>query len=415
MVSAFRVVGLCLLLALAPGLSAASGPESSAPVVTLPSTSLVARDLAVVINESDPLSVAIGEYYQSRRGIPAENVVRVRFDATRASLGAQEFARVRAEVASRTPAHAQAYALTWARPYRVDCMSITTAFAAGYQPAFCSERCTATRWSPYFNSNSRRPFRDFGLRPTMSLAALDFERARELIDRGVAADGSMQKGKAYLVSTTDLARNVRSKTYPDAELMVGDQAPIERLTTAALEGKQDVMFYFIGAAEVGKLPTNRFLPGAVGDHLTSLGGDLTGVMQMSSLRWLEAGATGSYGAVTEPCNILGKFPNPGMMMKRYLAGETLIEAYWKSVAMPGQGLFIGEPLANPYGGYRVMFDGRDLAIEARALPSGRYDIKGARDAAGPYVTIADRIEYTRGVTLRIRDATLPFYQIVAAL
>jgi hypothetical protein len=35
-------------------------------------------------------------------------------------------------------------------------------------------------------------------------------------------------------------------------------------------------------------------------------------------------------------------------MHHYLAGETLIESYWKSVAMPGQGIFIGEPLARPY-------------------------------------------------------------------
>jgi xylose isomerase len=27
----------------------------------------------------------------------------------------------------------------------------------------------------------------------------------------------------------------------------------------------------------------------------------------------------------------------------------LIEAYWKSVAWPGQGLFVGEPLARPWG------------------------------------------------------------------
>jgi hypothetical protein len=37
-----------------------------------------------------------------------------------------------------------------------------------------------------------------------------------------------------------------------------------------------------------------------------------------------------------------------MLLRRYLAGETLIEAYWKSVAMPGQGIFIGEPLAAPF-------------------------------------------------------------------
>ena len=35
-------------------------------------------------------------------------------------------------------------------------------------------------------------------------------------------------------------------------------------------------------------------------------------------------------------------------MQRYLAGEALIEAYWKSVARPSQGVFIGEPLARPF-------------------------------------------------------------------
>jgi uncharacterized protein (TIGR03790 family) len=69
---------------------------------------------------------------------------------------------------------------------------------------------------------------------------------------------------------------------------------------------------------------------------------------MSALRWLEAGATGSYGAVVEPCNFPQKFPHPAIAIGRYLQGETLIEAYWKSVAMPGQGVFIGEPLASPF-------------------------------------------------------------------
>jgi uncharacterized protein (TIGR03790 family) len=108
------------------------------------------------------------------------------------------------------------------------------------------------------------------------------------------------------------------------------------------------MFYFTGAATVNGLERYRFLPGAAADHLTSFGGMLTNSSQMSSLRWLEAGATGSYGTVVEPCNLLGKFPNVAVLMAHYLAGETLIEAYWKSVLMPGQGLFLGEPLAAPF-------------------------------------------------------------------
>lgn len=320
-------------------------------LITEAETAFSPQDLAVIVNDADPLSVAIADYYQRRRDIPAENLIRVKFKAGRTTLAVSEFEALRTEVITRTPRGVQAYVLTWALPYRVDCMSITTAFAAGFDPAFCSERCTATRWSPYYNSNSRKPFDQFGLRPTMSLAAADIEHARKLIDRGVAADSaSAASGKAYLVTTDDIRRNVRSGGYADAKLLVNGRLPIE-ITGSWVQGKQDIMFYFTGATSVPGIATNRFLPGAVADHLTSFGGDMAGAgSQMSSLRWLEAGATGSYGTVIEPCNILGKFPNPGMLMKRYLAGETLIEAYWKSVAMPGQGLFIGEPLARPYAG-----------------------------------------------------------------
>ena len=93
-----------------------------------------------------------------------------------------------------------------------------------------------------------------------------------------------------------------------------------------------------------------FRPGALADHLTSLGGDLLGTEQMSSLRWLQAGATASYGTVSEPCSHWQKFPNPSVLLKHYVQGNSAIEAYWKSVAWPTQGLFIGEPLAAPYRG-----------------------------------------------------------------
>jgi uncharacterized protein (TIGR03790 family) len=79
-----------------------------------------------------------------------------------------------------------------------------------------------------------------------------------------------------------------------------------------------------------------------------VGGDLLGTGQMSVLRWLQAGSTATYGTVSEPCNHWQKFPNPLVLLKHYLHGETATEAYWKSVAWPTQGLFVGEPLAAPY-------------------------------------------------------------------
>ena len=141
---------------------------------------------------------------------------------------------------------------------------------------------------------------------------------------------------------------MRSVTYPATERLLRNRVAVRRLEQDALFGAADVLFYFIGKDAVEGLETLRFVPGAIADHLTSAGGELTDSSQMSALRWLEAGATGSYGTVVEPCNLRQKFPDPALVARNYLRGETLIEAYWKSVAMPGQGIFIGEPLAAPF-------------------------------------------------------------------
>jgi len=150
------------------------------------------------------------------------------------------------------------------------------------------------------------------------------------------------------VTTDDVARNARIDKYPQAVAEAAGRINVQLVQAARVKDRPDVLFYFIGAAAVPDLDTNRFIPGAVADHLTSFGGMLTDSRQMSSLRWIEAGATGSYGTVVEPCAFPAKFADIRVLVRRYLAGETLIEAYWKSVAMPGQGIFIGEPLAAPF-------------------------------------------------------------------
>jgi uncharacterized protein (TIGR03790 family) len=312
------------------------------------------RHLGLVINDSDPLSVEIGRIYAAQRRIPAAQVIRIRFPPS-PFLSPSQFNAIRQQVLRRTPNQVQAYALAWAAPYRVGCLSITTAFAFGYDPRHCAEGCRATRVNPYFADGAvRRPWEALGIRPTMLLAASNADQARRLIARGVAADGSRPPGTAYLLSTSDTARNVRALGYGRVRAAVGEGFRVRVLKADALRNANDVMFYFTGLAVVSDLASNRFRPGAVADHLTSFGGQLTpaGVSseagQMSALRWLEAGATGSYGTVVEPCNIPAKFPDPALLMLYYRRGDTLIEAYWRSVAMPGQGVFIGEPLARPW-------------------------------------------------------------------
>jgi uncharacterized protein (TIGR03790 family) len=304
--------------------------------------------LAVIVNDADPLSRRIGAYYAQQRHIPEKNLIHVSFATNRPGMTRDNFEHVMATVNARVTPSVQAYALAWTEPYRVGCMSITTAFAAGYDEAFCAKGCKATQASPYFNTDSRRPHEDYGWRPAMLLAGKNYDDVKDLIDRGVAADGTWPHGTGYLVSTSDTARNVRSRFYPGILLMQSDRFRFKLIQSNTISYRTDIMFYFTGLARVTGIDTNRFLPGAIADHLTSSGGRLTDSKQMSSLRWLEAGATGSYGTVVEPCAFTQKFPRPDIVIDRYLNGETLLEAYWKSVAWPGQGIFIGEPLAAPF-------------------------------------------------------------------
>jgi uncharacterized protein (TIGR03790 family) len=305
--------------------------------------------LGVIVNDDDPESKKIADYYMEQRGIPAINLVHVRFKPGEHTMRPEDFRKLKAEVDAAAPESVQAWALTWTAPYRVGCMSITTAFAAGFNDAFCTEDCKLTRQSPYFDSNSRRPWKDFGWRPAIMLAGESFEDIKTLVDRGITSDHTNPEGSAYLVSTNDRARNVRARFYPGILFMQSDRFRLKVVRRrSTLKYRDDVMFYFTGLKKVRDLATNQFLPGAIADHLTSSGGELTGSSQMSSLRWLQAGAAGSYGAVVEPCAFVQKFPRPDIVINRYLNGETLIESYWKSVQMPGQGVFIGEPLATPF-------------------------------------------------------------------
>ncbi len=310
-----------------------------------------AQNLGVVVNTADPLSVQIGRYYQTQRQIPDQNMIYVEFDVGQEKLSRESFTGLRRQIYRQSPGQIEGYALTWAAPYRVGCMSITSAIALGFDEKYCANGCEATAPNPFFNRDSTRPYSDFEVRPTMMIAAKNFIEAKALIDRGVMADGTYPEKAAYLLSTSDRARNSRAPRFVFTQQLLGTRFQINILQRDAISDRDDVMFYFTGQKKVEDLNTLTFLPGAIADHLTSFGGQLTNKKskQMSSMRWLEAGATGSYGAVVEPCNFPAKFPDPSLVIEGYLDGRTLLESYWQSVLWPGQGVFIGEPLARPFG------------------------------------------------------------------
>lgn len=397
--------------------------DPGVPEVLLPRTSIVAAELGVLVNDDDPQSVAVAEAYVAARGIPAANVVHLALPLG-AVLPEADFAAAKAAVDAALGDDIQALAITWTQPYRVDCMSITAAFALGFDLQYCSTPCNETATSPYHDSPSLAPWTDHGIRPTMMLAGTDTDAVLALIERGVASDATRPFGDGYLIRTTDADRSTRSPLFEQTvELFDHDGGLVLTYLDNAdgvgldyIEDTADVLFYFTGLASVPQIATNTYLPGAMADHLTSYGGEVPTSSQMSAVAWLEAGATGSYGTVVEPCNYPAKFPNPVIATAHYFRGQTLVEAYWKSVAMPGEGLFVGEPLARPWTGATIDFDGSTLTIETTLLAPGvDYDVQAGDTIDGPWETVfTGSVPYPVSLPIAIADATAPYYRLVPA-
>ena len=119
---------------------------------------------------------------------------------------------------------------------------------------------------------------------------------------------------------------------------------------------------------VAALSSNRFLDGAVADHLTSVAGMLTDSSQMSALEWLAAGATGSYGNTTEPCNYREKFPEIGVVMGRHAGFLTAASALGKKFPDDGPHLiYFADPMCSWCYGFSPVID-EIRRIYGNALP-----------------------------------------------
>lgn len=314
------------------------------------SSLLKPEDVAVIYNINDPLSEEVARYYLQARQVPAENLIGVELPRhNKDVLSATEFESLKSQIEGKLHDQ-QVLLLVWKTPFAVRCNSLTGALTLGLDLEQCKKTCDPGRDSPYFNSSSLRPWADHHIRLSMLLPITSVDAAKALIDRGTLSEFSLNEANGYFLKTKDVARSKPRELFfpPDGMTVKSKRLTLHTLNQETLEKAQAVMFYFTGQANVDYLLTNTYLPGAIADHLTSTGGMLTSSYQMPATRWLDAGVTGSYGTVSEPCNYWQKFPNPQVVMGHYLAGETLIEAYWKSVKWPMQGLFVGEPLAKPY-------------------------------------------------------------------
>jgi uncharacterized protein (TIGR03790 family) len=200
------------------------------------------------------------------------------------------------------------------------------------------------------------------------ITAGSLPQAKALVDRGVACDGTFPNHPVLLAKTTDPARNKRHLLFDHAifNTRVAGLNTVERIDSNVVSGRSNLLGLQTGLASFSVSP-NTFVPGAMADSMTSYGGIIFGPNgQTSLLAFIHAGASGSYGTVTEPGAVVTKFPDP--MVYFYQArGFTLAECYYQGIRYPHQGLIVGEPLAAPY--HRVG-TGTWTGVESNAVLSG---------------------------------------------
>jgi len=445
-----RVAASAVLFLFAPLLAFAQDTESvnvidanSTPVATLlvPRRGIQYSEIAVLINDNDPQSVDVANYYQQKRNIPNQNMVHLNFDQnklypgfmTNNGIDPADFALLKAQVDAALDPQVQAYVITWSKPFRIAYSnyystnySITSAFTFGIDSDYIQiDSCSAMPPNRYYNSDSSKPYTDFHIRQAMMLAGVSTADVKATIDKGSLADRSFPRGTGWFVRTADAARS--NPRYFDFQSTVQDwnrpgalsmnYTDYSRGASRDIDRRSNILFYETGTANVPSLNTNTYVPGALADHLTSAGGDLFGNTavdygQMSILRWLEAGAVASYGTVTEPCAWQQKFPQASVLVKNYFLGNTAVEAYLKSVQWPSQGVFVGDPLARPFGTKATLMRGT-LNVTTTSLDSGvTYALYSAPSSSGPFTQVGTvSVPNYQFVTINAAGMSAPFYKL----
>lgn len=168
--------------------------------------------------------------------------------------------------------------------------------------------------------------------------------------RAKLADHTKPDGTFYFAQNKDIRSKTRHACYAGTvQLLQAEGAKAKVVSGKVPTGALDIVGFTVGAVEPNLTAARtKVLPGAICEHLTSFGGDLRSrASQMPLSEFIRAGAAGASGTVTEPTAIQAKFPLPTVHL-HYRRGCSLAEAFYQSVRAPYQLLIVGDPLCQPW-------------------------------------------------------------------
>jgi uncharacterized protein (TIGR03790 family) len=316
----------------------------------------------VVINQNSSNSIALGNYYSERRQIPPENVLRIAWSGGNISWNADQFHTnllqpLLQAIATRGLSNQIHYVvLSMDIPYSsvADTFYNGTTSALFYGLRSNSAPSLQMLTNSYFAKEAdypdAKPAATFGYSfLTTMITANTLAQAKLIVDHGVDSDGTFPTAPVHLAKSSDPLRRIRYTSYDNVvfNTRLRGNYLVVRTNSSSPFGLSGLLGYQTGLMNYSISP-NTFVPGAMADSLTSYGGVIFGNNdQTSLLGFLNAGAAGSYGTVTEPTANTAKFPNPQNYFYQ-ARGFTLAECYYQSLSLPYQGLIVGEPLAAPF-------------------------------------------------------------------
>ena len=316
----------------------------------------------VVVNQASSNSCQLGNYFCERRQVPPENVLRLNWAGGNTLWTSNDFqtnlvAPLLNILASRQLTNQIDYVvLSMDIPFQTSFGSTingtTTALfygprlGDGTDPFGVTNSYAASE--AIFHQNMPVGAPGYSFLTTM-ITAGSLAQAEQLVDQGVASDGTYPQPPVILAKSSDPLRNIRYMYFDNAIFNVNilGISSIFRTNTDSLGMQTGFLGYETGLAQYSLAP-GTFVPGTVGDSLTSFGGVIFGPNgQTNLLAFISAGAAGSYGTVAEPNNDTQKFPNPQVYFYQ-ARGFSLAESYYQSINAPYLGLMVAEPLAAPF-------------------------------------------------------------------
>ena len=190
------------------------------------------------------------------------------------------------------------------------------------------------------------------------------EEALASLKRSVAADGTHPTGTVFFMKNDDVRSWTREWGFQRAvEKLADEGVKAEILDGVIPKGKRDVAGVCVGSPGFNWSDSgSTILPGAICEHLTSLGGVMTAEgFQTPLTEFIRHGASGASGTVVEPFSIQDKFPTP-FIQYFYARGCSLGEAFYQSLATPYQTLIVGDALCRPWG--------RRIEVRAKGVAPG---------------------------------------------